>query len=508
LLNYNPYKVDMKQSLQLAYIDWCIQQARARSENYRVFREYYDGIQDVKMIDRLKSFLDTKADLDFTVNYVPMVVQARASRLIVTGFETEDDSDKTYDEWWQKNRMDALSNIVHLCAVRDADTYLLCEWDSEAQMPRYYHENAYSSGEGVSVYYSDERKTEIKFASKHWITQYGENTGKQGFLYLYFPNRIERYISNDDVADGSYQPYVPDNDETVFIGDGAYGKAGISWWTDTGLEDGKPLGVPIFHFKDNDSGDRYGNALLGRIVPLQDALNKAMIDLIAMMDSEGFGVLFGSGGTFANARIGPGMIAYDANPDAKLDRIAASNPAGMLAVYNALVMEIARVSGTPLSYLQSSGQVAAEGTMKQQETALVSYLKKAQVDFGNVWEDALVMGRKLFNAFGRGGLNPDTIISTIWQDAESRNEDVEIANAAIKVEKLGIPASQVQLELGYTPEQIAKFAVEAKRKETENQRNQLALLKAKGNNQDEANAQNNNQSTNEAQNGNGTRASP
>src|SRR5688572_13142889 len=113
MLNYNPYKTDMKQALQLAYIDYCIQLARARAENYRIYREYYEGNHDTQLTDRMKAFLNIKSSEspDFSVNYVPMVVTAKSSRLNVTGFETGDDSKKTFQTWWQKNRMDALQGV-------------------------------------------------------------------------------------------------------------------------------------------------------------------------------------------------------------------------------------------------------------------------------------------------------------------------------------------------------------------------------------------------------------
>jgi hypothetical protein len=504
-----PYISQPKRDLQAAYIDYCIQQARARSENYRVYREYYDGSHDTRFIDRLKTFIGVKglADLDFSVNYCPLVVQAKSSRLHVKGFQTEDDSKKTYEEWWQKNRMDALEGIVHLCAVRDADTYVLCEWDNEAKMPRYYHELALCGGEGVSVYYSDERKTEVKFASKEWVITYGENIGKERKRYLYFPNRIERYVSNDDVADGYWQPDVPENDLTVFVGNGVHGKAGISWWTDTGLEDGKPLGVPIFHFKDNDSGDRYGTSILSRVIPLQDALNKSEIDIIAAMDVEGFGLLVGYGADWSNIRVGTGAVVSvnkSANDGAKLERLQGTNPVGMLSVKNDIVMDIARITGTPLSYLQTSGQVAAEGTMKQQEVALVSQIKKAQIDFGNVWEDCLYMGRRLHNAFGDGGLSEDTIIETIWADAESRNDLEETNMYATQVEKLGVSKRKAQENLGYSAEEQEEFEREAKANEAK-----LAREQARLGNQNNATikAQNNTQTANETGANNG-RASP
>jgi len=130
-----------------------------------------------------------------------------------------------------------------------------------------------------------------------------------------------------------------------------------------------------------------------------------------------------------------------------------------LSVYNAVVLELARLSGTPLSYFQSSGQVAAEGTMKQQEIALITQVKKSQIDFGNSWEDCLNIARRLHNAFSQAApLDTEEIIDTVWNEAESRNDKAQAETLAIKVDALGISEDQAQTEMGYDASQRAEFA--------------------------------------------------
>jgi hypothetical protein len=245
--------------------------------------------------------------------------------------------------------------------------------------------------------------------------------------------------------------------------------AGVIWWTDTRTQEGEPLGIPIIHFKHNDSGDSYGTSHLAKVIPIQDALNKAMIDLIAAMDSNGFPLLVGYGSNeWVNVKVAPGAIAAISSPKTEgkvLEKIDPMSPEGLLSVYNALVMEIGRISGTPLSYFQVTGHVASEGTMKQQEIALITQIQKTQVDFGNAWEDVMIVARRLFNTFGDGGLDEGSIIDTIWDEAESRNEKEQAETLAIKVEKLGVPDAQAQSEMGYNATEIADFAREKLRQQ-------------------------------------------
>jgi hypothetical protein len=126
---------------------------------------------------------------------------------------------------------------------------------------------------------------------------------------------------------------------------------------------------------------------------------------------------------------------------------------------DAFAFEIARVSRTPLSFFQITREVAAEGTLKQEEAGLVSRAKNRQVAFGNSWEDAFIMARKLENTFGTkyGELDEEKKISTTWADPETRNDLTQIQIFGAKHKELGIPVTQIWAENGYTPEQIKEM---------------------------------------------------
>lgn len=460
-LNY--YRNQQTEAVKQSYLEDLRNRERARMQEYIKAREYYDGVHYTQLTDRMRQFLNVGADADFTVNYCPMVVNAKADRLKVSGFSVEDEKENpnnptasntpitdTIWKWWRKNRMDRTMGIVHRAAVRDGDAFVLVEWDDDANLPRFYFEPAYA-GEGVMVYYSEERREEIEFASKAWLIKYGEGIGTTKRMNLYFPDRIEKYISKSEVVLGRWLPYEDEDTDTVAAG--RIGMAGISWWTDSRTQDGEPLGIPIVHFKHNDTGDSFGTSHLAKVMPVQDALNKTMIDLLGVMDSEAFGLLVGTGtNDWVNIKMRPGAIAAVSQTSDKADlkRLAGTNPEGVLSAYNALVTEIARISGTPMSYFQSSGQVAAEGTMKQQEIALITQVEKAQTDFGNGWEDCMNVARRLHNVFSPDpDIDVEPLIETVWESAETRN-DKELAEYLVMlVSQLGVSKDQAQIILGF-----------------------------------------------------------
>jgi hypothetical protein len=458
-----PYQQDITNHIQRSFRRHLQDMERARQDEVIAAREYYDGIHNVELPERTRQFLATRNDRMFTMNYCPMIVNAKADRLRLNAFNVEGDTDQsdTLWRWWRRNNMDRKQNIVHRQAVRDGDAFVLIEWDIKSDMPKFSVEPAFA-GDGMQVYYKEEYREEIDFASKHWRIERGANAGKQRRLNLYFPDRIEKYVSTDGVVMGNWMPYISEDTPPDDVRMGALGQCAVYWHTTTGTESGEPLGVPVAHFKHNDVGESYGTSHLANVIPVQDLINKAMIDLIASADANGFGLLVGYGTlAWTQTQVGPGAIAAVEQPptSAKLEKLAADNPQNLLAVYNALVMEAARISGTPLSYFQSSGQTPAEGTMKQQEITLVTQVEKSQTDFGNAWERMMRIARRLHNAYSSSDtLDEDPLIESVWKPAETRNERDQAETLTLKVERLGVSKEQAQIEMGYDAVQRASFA--------------------------------------------------
>ncbi len=218
--------------------------------------------------------------------------------------------------------------------------------------------------------------------------------------------------------------------------------------------------MPVFHFKNKDQGYNYGKSELTDIIPVQNALNKTLIDLLAAADTTGFRIYTMLGDDPTSINLVPGSWVYSERPPggdegASIGHIPGEDLAPLIALKDSVVIEIARISRTPLSYFQISGHRPAEGTLKQEESGLVSRAKNRQVSAGNTWEDVMKMARRLHNVFGQGeDLSEETLISTQWADPETRNEQAHIEAIAMKREKLRIPLEQAWLEAGYTPEEI------------------------------------------------------
>lgn len=439
--------------VKFSFLQWLVNEDQARQDRYAMYREYYDGDHDTQLTERQRRYLQIKSGQEFNVNYCPIVVDALAERLEVTGFDAGGQGEDLW-QWWQDNRMDGAQNVVHTSAVRDGDTYLIVEWDNEKSQPVFTHELAYDGAEGVKVHYSKEKRNRIMFASKRWRTE-GENGADAGYvrrMNLYYPDRIEKYASDQRVFEGAWQPYQ-DEGET-------------EWpipWVDSA---GQPLGVPVMHFKNLEQGYNYGVSELKNVIPIQNALNKSVIDLLAAADTTSFRIYYMIGDDPSGISIVPGSWVYTLRPPggengATIGAIDGEDIKPLINLKDSFTIEIAQVSRTPVSYFQVSGHRPAEGTMKQEEAGLVSKAKNRHVSFGNAWENAMILARRLRNTFGVQAmgqtLDEAQRIETIWRDPQTRNEKEHIETISTKIEKLRIPLERAWREAGYDEQTIAEM---------------------------------------------------
>lgn len=448
--------LDAATTVRISFLQWLLRQDDDRRQWYGAFREYYDGIHDTQLSSRQRAFLEVKLNEEFNLNYCAVVVDALAERLNVTGFTTsavvetigDDGKPQTRDfmaetmwQWWQANRMDAAQGVAHTAGIRDGDAYVITEWDDDNKRPRWSVEQAFDGADGVEIRYSSERRQEPAYAIKYWRIE-GDNPTSAGYvrrMNVYYPDRVEKYISDQRNKSGDWSLI-----ET-------------SAWVDA---DGQPLGIPVAHFRNRDQGYNYGQSELVNVIPPQNALNKTVIDLIASADTSGFRIMYMLGDDPSSLSVAPGAIVYSAKPPnmVTFGALEGSNPAPLIDLKDSFAIDIARVSRTPLSYFQISGQRAAEGTLKQEEQGLVSKARKCQVDFGNAWEDAMRMGVKLAVTYGNGaGLDPKAMISTVWNEPQTRDELALMQQLQIKRQALQVPVDVLWGEAGYSPTAIAEM---------------------------------------------------
>lgn len=482
---------------RLAYLMGLADEEREEQRSIVAYRDYYGGEHEVELTERQKEFLngDGKSTVDFRLNQCPVVVESLVERLKLNGFEEIGEEQAGLIDFassiWEFNRMDAGQEEVYRQAAIDRVTFIVLDVDPETGEITLNHHDAFTSGEmggdneGVKIHYRTRRRRGRPiFATKRWAIDQGSEAGYRRHLVVYYPDRIERYYQDDREADGGQYGEAGWRPEVAESGP----LAGV-WpqpWID---EAGRPLGLPVIPFVNGRASE------LHEVIPIQRALNKAMVDLIAAADQAGFGILFAAGWvpttdglpltmdadgdiTSGNEPLSmePGAIFFTTNEQGSLVRVAGDDLAKLIQVVDKHIISVAQVSRTPISNFQLFGQVPAEGTQRQLESGLLAKAASRQRVYGNAWEDVVYMARRMalgMPVFAGGqvvgfgleryrefGLDNETRLSALWADAETRNEREHLETLRIKRE-LGVPLEQIFLEAGYDAAQAERFAMEA-----------------------------------------------
>ena len=413
---------------------WIQQQSDDRRQDYEVARNYYNGEHDVALTDRLKKFLPPR--LQFRDNFMNVVVDTLSERLKVIGCEIENE---VAGEWvwdlWNSNRMDYTQGVIHTETVMLGDSYILCDWDEVHERPRWTHQMA----EMIIPHY-DEARREIDWVSKKWLQHPNLGDEPETRLNIYFGDRVEKYVARG----GVWAKYQDETDE--------------SWpvpWLD---KSGQPLGVPFIHFRNRPMGSDFGQSEILNVIPMQDLLNKTLIDLTMILDTLAFPQRYTVNINHGSSRLDimPGSVAefHSEFDGGSVGQWNAATVDGPIRSLEALVQHIAGTTRTPQHLFQVVGGAPSGEALKTAEAGLVQKAKQRMVNFGNAWEDAVVMALKIQAAFGQGVGNIDEIRPEVtWDDPETRNEQAHIETLKAKVE-LGIPKHQIWRELGYSQSEI------------------------------------------------------
>jgi hypothetical protein len=440
---------------ELAFAGWQAEEERTRQENIVRVRDYYGGNQHVHLTKRLEDFLGFVAGGRFALNYCATVINAVWERLIVSALTSKDEAfSEAAWNWWQHNRMDEKQDIVHRGAVRDGEYFIIVDQDDEMQPrftphPRYTDPMSGGTGFGCKAHYPDNLTSlPMQFATKRWtetVTLESKKRETRQRMTVYYPDQIRKYRQ---AARSGESGWVEHQDE----GD-------TSWpipWKDGR---GRPLGIPVVHFRNPDARSEIWDA-----IPPQDAINKTAVDILAAADAAGFPIRIAEGfsaTTDGKAPASDGSNYLKMTPGcwieiptgARASLLEGTDLAPLLTALDSWITKLAQITDTPMNRFQLTRQIAAEGTLKQQEAVLLAKVRVRQVRFGNAWEDALYIARRLANV-ASAGANEDIRIETQWKPAETRDDKQHLETLKLKRD-LGVPEETLWAEMGYNAEKVA-----------------------------------------------------
>ncbi len=383
---------------------------------------YYTGRQPLAFLaPEAKEALGTRFGR-MASNIPRLAVTALAERLRITGF-TGTDAGGVWGDWIA-NDLDQLSGVAHREALALGTAYVIV-WANPDGTPRVSVESARQ----VTVM-TDPGTRRVTAAIKRW------ETATTTEAVVYEADKITRYRSPNLGATTTAYRVV----ETI----------------------PNPLGwVPVVRLRNGDRLIEDGASEIDDLMPLVDALNKSLADLMTTSEYTGRQRRWATGieleedaetGEAVNPIPEGHRAMISENPEAKFGQLAAADLTGYEASVRVILGQIMAVSALPSHYVGVfTDNPASADALRASEASLTARSEARQATFGRAWEDVA----RLMVAV-RDGADPDRVdVRVRWADAATRSVAQE-ADAIVKLYGAGLlPASTALARLGYAEDEIA-----------------------------------------------------
>lgn len=415
----------------------------------QLYEDYYAGRHRMAFVT--SKFREAFGDIfkALVSNWCEIVVDAPVERLAVDGFRFSEDqaADDVAWEIWMANKMPSQSIIAHTEAVKNGMAYVMLEPGDP------YPKLTVEHPAQVIIEYAAGSRTERLAALKRW-------QGVDGNIYvnLYLPDSIHKWRSTEPTT---VRPLnTPRNRLTRSL----LRFQRPSDWEVREEAGPNPLGqVPVWEIANRPTMLDGGRSDLTTAIPLQDAINKEIADMLLASEFASFPqrVLMGvEVPTDENGeplqknqemRAAISRLWTFEDPEVKIDEFKAADLSNYTNAVTLLLQHLAAQTRTPPHYLLGQIVNASGDALKAAETGLVSKVKRKQIDFAEGWSGVMSVALELAGA----DLNDN--VEVIWRDPEYRSEGEQV-DAAVKLATLGVPFEALWERVGATPQQVARWS--------------------------------------------------
>ena len=401
---------------------------RAKNESLTTAFAYYDGDQPIV-------FASTKlaeifaSSVKFIENWCSVVVDSMKERIELASITVPDSAKESMDALWEDNLLDLESDDLHEAALVTGEAYLLVQRTDERGVELFYNDPRL-----CHVWYESDNPRMKRMAAKLWV---GE--GKKDHLTLYYPDRFEYYISQSEYEG------VSDAGNFVLLEDG--------------VQPNETGEIPVFHFS---LSKRVIKGELSDVIPLQNAINKLLTDMMVVGDFGSFPQRY----IISNAEIGklknaPNEIwaipAGDGvGQQTSVGQFQPADLGNYLNSINQLAGDIARITRTPKHYFYSEGGDPSGEALIAMEAPLNRKVRDRIERFEPVWKEALAYALRLSGHEVRANE-----IALGWDTIETLQPRTQAEIRSLEV-NAGIPLLTLLRMEGWTDEQIAQMLSDQK----------------------------------------------
>jgi len=451
--------------LYLIHMD---QKLKARNPQIQLWENYYEGIHRLQFAT--SRFRATFGNLfrEFADNWCELIVDASVERLIINGFRSgtgADEADEEATRIWQDNYLDADCRMAHTEAVKLGHAYILVDpdgnkaYDTESPLITIEHPTQ-------AIVLHDAANPRLRVAGlKEWVDHQGRILAT-----VYLPDATYRYEAEEKgheeerglAVSGLWTPTDYLNSPTTGAGNG------IEWVPRKDAPFCTPNRlkvVSLIPLRNNPTLAVGGRSDIAVVIPVQDAVNKLVSDMMIASEFASFAQRWATGLevprdpetgralTDEQFLASVGRVWVSEHPEAKFGQFEATDLRNYVQAIEMLIQHIAALTRTPPHYLLGqSGAFPSGDSLTATETGLVAKVKSKKTDFEGTWNETI---RLAFRAAGDEAKAKDPV-KTVWGDPEQRIRSQRI-DGAIKLSTIGVPQQALFEEIGADPDTIKRW---------------------------------------------------
>jgi len=435
------------------------------------YRDYYEGDQDLTYATEefRRAYGDTFPE--FRTNWCEVIIDATEERIGIDRIIFRDkegdepDLDSTNEIWkiLHDNDLPEIENVIYNSALVESRSAVIV-WPDEELGARVDAQKA----QNIRVSYDPDDYRKISHAIKRWATPAGEFR-----LTLYTPEYIYKFY----IPPTSTDPNSVALDDIGEVRENTSGES--EGWiprptSETG-DDEWPLTNPFGEVPVVEFAAKSNISELKNVVPLQDALNKTMVNMLVAGDFAGTKQAFvvsSNSEPDGGWKRRPGIV-WHLTPEVDIDgrplptqvgTIDETDPDVFIAIIETLLQHASQQTKTPTYYFfQTSsggqrGDAPSGDSLRVTETSLVKKIGKYQENWGSSW---VKIARLIWKArnIGSSGELPD-IGQVSWRNPQSHFLGLLLEEGRRMVQDLYLPPEYAWRHIGLSEVEIA----EAKKK--------------------------------------------
>lgn len=432
---------------------------------YQKADAYYRGeVPEVFASVRLRRALKRNG-MNFQLNFAKTPVDAVSDRLEISSITAGDDEDLTQalEDMWEYNCMELEAPNVQHKALKFGDYYVFI-WPNQddptkvdifPQDPR-----------TVRAFYDPQNPRVTLFTAKRWQISPPSAEALQFRVDLYYPNRIEQWISRPGSDGTKEDDYVPLTNQVDSEGNATHLIV-------------NPFNViPIVHFR--TGADEYGTPEHKGFWSVTDAIHKLVMAHLAGVDYQSFpqrwALMTEDGDSSEPAALDEGLfsidmqdqgITYDMGAEAasqfrsdpgslwymqgvkQVGQFETSDPTVFMTPIEFYLKAGAQITSTPLHYFDVAGDTPSGESLRAAEAPFIKKVRTRQLAFGAAWKKVFQIALLMCG-------HPNVSTDVRWMPAAT-TDDVTTWEVALAKQKAGVPVTQTILEGGYTADQVAAW---------------------------------------------------